>query len=334
MEFRNTNESTGTSEIRRRVGLQFFAEGEGAEDAADMDEAADSGFLDGLTGDDAENQRDDAADTQEDAPEDAENQRGDGQDEVAETQDDQNIEETETPENTQETPPEMATLTVNGNRIQVPAAAVGSLAEALGTDTASIGALLQKGMNYERKGADEMRILGEYAKAAGVDLKTYVRGLDNGLREHKLAKEVETLRAQHPNKDENILRAMAEQKLTAERERENQAQQQREQQLSAQRERIRQSVEQTRQMALQKDWEQYFTITGQRSVEEIPERVVQLHQAEGLSPLAALYKYEKEQAEQQLAIERKQNENKSKTPGSMQGAGDHQDAFLAGLLGE
>lgn len=114
-------------------------------------------------------------------------------------------------------------------------------------------------------------------------------------------KVVETLRAQYPDRDENIWRAMAEQKLTAERERENQAQQQREQQLSAQRERIRQSVEQTRQMALQKDWEQYFIATGHRSVEEIPERVAAQLQSNA-SQIAALRQwgtqYESDQAQQ------------------------------------
>lgn len=53
-----------------------------------------------------------------------------------------------------------------------------------------------------------------------------------------------------------------------------------------------------------------------------------------MTPVAAYWRYMSEQAQQQIEIEKKNNQNRQMSPGSVGGSeGDTSDPFLRGLLG-
>ena len=71
-----------------------------------------------------------------------------------------------------------------------------------------------------------------------------------------------------------------------------------------------------------------------KSFEEVPKRVLELVQQEAMTPVAAHWRYQSEQNAQAVQIEKKNNQNKMTSPGSVQGnEGDTSDPFLRGLLG-
>ena len=66
--------------------------------------------------------------------------------------------------------------------------------------------------------------------------------------------------------------------------------------------------------------------------EDIPPRVMELVQQQGLKPTEAHLQYQLEQAQQQNEIKKKDQQNRRQSAGSLTGAGDTADDFLRGFL--
>lgn len=319
------------SEIREGIGLQYFAEdGNTSDTGADMDGFNGDDFLAALEGNDgAEDQRAAADGQQENGTESLENQQ---------TPPEQHDEPEAQPPEGGETPPEQAEqpvqtvpLVFNGQQILLPADAVQALTGALGTNPVE---LLQKGMNYDAKGEREFRLLDQYAEAAGMNRQQYLAQLEQAQNAQLLKAEMEKCRAEFPETPDAALQAIAEGRLASRRAAEQQANQRRQAEITAMQQRIEQTVAKAQQEADEKAWDEYGAISGAKTLEDIPPRVIELVRNEGMTPVAAHWRYTAEQNAQAVQIEKKNNQNKMTSPGSVQGnEGDTSDPFLRGLLG-
>ncbi|RGC61842.1 hypothetical protein DXA92_05785 [Agathobaculum butyriciproducens] len=113
-----------------------------------------------------------------------------------------------------------------------------------------------------------------------------------------------------------------------------QAAEQKRARLDAMQQRIDQTVAQARQEADERAWDEYETLAGVHMPEDVPPRVMELVNSEGMTPVAAHWRYQAEQNAQAVQIEKKNNQNKQMSPGSVAGnEGDTSDPFLRGLLG-
>lgn len=329
MDWKTSNHMDG-SEIRDGIGLQYFAEdGNTSDTGADMDGFNGDDFLAALEGnDDLENQQT-AADGAEGTVQDgAENQRAEEQQEEPENQP---PEGGEVPPETVEQPVQTVPLVYNGQQIMLPADAVQALTGALGANPVE---LLQKGMNYDRKAEREMRVLDQYAEAAGMNRQQYLEQLEGARNEQLLSAEIEKCRAEFPETPDAALKAIAEGRMESQRAAAAQAAEQQRAELTAMQQRIDQTVEQARQEANEKAWDEYEVLAGVHKPEDIPPRVMELVQTEGMTPTAAHWRYQSELAQQQVQIEKKNNMNKQMSPGSVAGnEGDTSDPFLKGFLG-
>ena len=321
----NTSNSTDGKTVRNLIGLQFFAE-EG--DGADMDGFDESEFLAALEGSDAEDQRGTDEGNEENVQDGAEDQRAE---EHSEEPENQPPEGGEVPPETAEQPVQTVPLVYNGQQIMLPADAVQALTGALGANPVE---LLQKGMNYDRKAEREMRVLDQYAEAAGMNRQQYLEQLESARNEQLLSAEIEKCRAEFPETPEAALKAIAEGRMASQRAAAAQAAEQQRAELTAMQQRIDQTVEQAREEADARAWEEYVSLSGVKSFEEVPKRVLELVQQEAMTPVAAHWRYQAEQNAQAVQIEKKNNQNKMTSPGSVQGnEGDTSDPFLRGLLG-
>lgn len=329
MDWKTSNHMDGR-EIRGGIGLQYFAEdGNTSDTGADMDGFNGDDFLTALEGnDDLENQQTAAEGAEETVQDGAENQRAEEQQEEPENQP---PEGGEVPPETVEQPVQTVPLVFNGQQILLPADAVQALTGALGANPVE---LLQKGMNYDRKAEREMRVLDQYAEAAGMNRKQYLEQLEGARNEQLLSAEIEKCRAEFPETPDAALKAIAEGRMASRRAAEAQAAEQRRAELTAMQQRIDQTVEQARQEANIKAWDEYETLAGVHMPEDVPPRVMELVNSEGMTPVAAHWRYQAEQNAQAVQIEKKNNQNKKTSPGSVQGnEGDTSDPFLRGLLG-
>lgn len=326
MDWKTSNHMDG-SEIREGIGLQYFAEDD---TGADMDGFSDADFLAALEDNGSlENQQDVAEGAPEGDGEGLENQQTgtDTQDEP----ENQPPEGGEVPPETAEQPVQTVPLVYNGQQILLPADAVQALTGALGANPVE---LLQKGMNYDRKAEREMRVLDQYAQAAGMNRQQYLEQLEGARNEQLLSAEIEKCRAEFPETPDAALKAIAEGRMASQRAAEAQAAEQQQAELTAMQQRIDQTVEQARQEANIKAWDEYETLAGVHKPEDIPPRVMELVNNEGMTPVAAHWRYQAEQNAQAVQIEKKNNQNKMTSPGSVQGnEGDTSDPFLRGLLG-
>lgn len=325
-----TSNHMGGSEIRDSIGLQYFAEdGNTSDTGADMDGFNGDDFLAALEGnDDLENQQTAAEGAEETVQDGAENQRAEEQQEEPENQP---PEGGEVPPETVEQPVQTVPLVYNGQQILLPADAVQALTGALGANPVE---LLQKGMNYDRKAEREMRVLDQYAEAAGMNRQQYLEQLEGARNEQLLSAEIEKCRAEFPETPDAALKAIAEGRMASQRAAAAQAAEQQRAQLTAMQQRIDQTVAQAKQDATVKAWDEYETIAGVHKPEDIPPRVMELVNSEGMTPVAAHWRYQAEQNAQAVQIEKKNNQNKMTSPGSVQGnEGDTSDPFLRGLLG-
>lgn len=308
MDWKTSNPEDG-NELRTAIGLQFFAaDGEGA----DMD-GFETDFLAALNGEDGlENQQTDPG--QQNEPETLPPEGGETPPEEAENQ-----------------PVQTVPLVYNGQQILLPADAVQALTGALGANPVE---LLQKGMNYDRKGEREFRLLDQYAEASGLSRAQYIEQLERSQNEQLLEREIEKCRGEFPETPDAALRAIAEGRMATRRAEEQQKAQQRQAELSAMQQRIDQTVQQAKRQGEMKAWDDYEKIAGVQRPEDIPPRVMELVQTEGMTPTAAHWRYQSELAQQQVEIEKKNNQNRQMSPGSMTGReGDTSDPFLRGLLG-
>lgn len=328
MDWKTSNHMDG-SEIRDSIGLQYFAEdGNTSDTGADMDGVDESEFLAALEGSDAEDQRGTNEGNEENVQDGAEDQRAEEQPEEPENQP---SEDGEVPPEAVEQPVQTVPLVYNGQQILLPADAVQALTGALGANPVE---LLQKGMNYDRKAEREMRVLDQYAEAAGMNRQQYLEQLEGARNEQLLSAEIEKCRAEFPETPDAALKAIAEGRMASRRAAEAQAAEQRRAELTAMQQRIDHTVEQAREEADARAWEEYVSLSGVKSFEEVPKRVLELVQQEAMTPVAAHWRYMSEQAQQAVRIAEKNQTNRQTSPGSVAGnESDTSDPFLRGLLG-
>lgn len=318
------------SEIRDSIGLQYFAEdGNTSDTGADMDGFNGDAFLESLTGENGlENQQAAAEGEEETVQDGAEDQRTEEQQEEPENQP---PEGGEVPPEAVEQPVQTVPLVFNGQQILLPADAVQALTGALGANPVE---LLQKGMNYDRKAEREMRVLDQYAEAAGMNRQQYLEQLEGARNEQLLSAEMEQCRTEFPDTPDAALKAIAEGRMASRRAAEAQAAEQRRAELTAMQQRIDQTVEQAREEADARAWEEYVSLSGVKSFEEVPKRVLELVQQEAMTPVAAHWRYQAEQNQQAVRIAEKNQTNRQTSPGSVAGnESDTSDPFLRGLLG-
>lgn len=328
MDWKTSNHMDG-SEIRGGIGLQYFAEdGNTSDTGADMDGFDESEFLAALEGSDAEDQRGTNEGNEENVQDGAEDQRTEEQQEEPENQP---PEGGEVPPEAVEQPVQTVPLVYNGQQIMLPADAVQALTGALGANPVE---LLQKGMNYDRKAEREMRVLDQYAEAAGMNRQQYLEQLEGARNEQLLSAEMEQCRTEFPDTPDAALKAIAEGRMASRRAAEAQAAEQRRAELTAMQQRIDQTVEQAREEADARAWEEYVSLSGVKSFEEVPKRVLELVQQEAMTPVAAHWRYQAEQYQQAVRIAEKNQTNRQTSPGSVAGnESDTSDPFLRGLLG-
>lgn len=329
MDWKTSNHMDG-SEIRDSIGLQYFAEdGNTSDTGADMDGFNGDDFLAALEGnDDLENQQTAAEGAEETVQDGAENQRAEEQQEEPENQP---PEGGEVPPETVEQPVQTVPLVFNGQQILLPADAVQALTGALGANPVE---LLQKGMNYDRKAEREMRVLDQYAEAAGMNRQQYLEQLEGARNEQLLSAEIEKCRAEFPETPDAALKAIAEGRMASQRAAAAQAAEQQRAELTAMQQRIDQTVEQAREEADARAWEEYVSLSGVKSFEEVPKRVLELVQQEAMTPVAAHWRYQAELNQQAVRIAEKNQTNRQTSPGSVAGnESDTSDPFLRGLLG-
>ncbi|WP_270478701.1 hypothetical protein [Butyricicoccus sp. AF18-9LB] len=329
MDWKTSNHMDG-SEIRDSIGLQYFAEdGNTSDTGADMDGFNGDDFLAALEGNDVlENQQTAAEGAEETVQDGAENQRAEEQQEEPENQP---PEGGEVPPETVEQPVQTVPLVYNGQQIMLPADAVQALTGALGANPVE---LLQKGMNYDRKAEREMRVLDQYAEAAGMNRQQYLEQLEGARNEQLLSAEMEQCRTEFPDTPDAALKAIAEGRMASRRAAEAQAAEQQRAQLTAMQQRIDQTVEQAREEADARAWEEYVSLSGVKSFEEVPKRVLELVQQEAMTPVAAHWRYQAELNQQAVRIAEKNQTNRQTSPGSVAGnESDTSDPFLRGLLG-
>lgn len=326
MDWKTSNHMDG-SEIRDSIGLQYFAEdGNTSDTGADMDGFNGDDFLAALEGnDDLENQQTAAEGEEETVQDGAENQRAEEQQEEPENQP---PEGGEVPPETVEQPVQTVPLVYNGQQILLPADAVQALTGALGANPVE---LLQKGMNYDRKAEREMRVLDQYAEAAGMNRQQYLEQLEGARNEQLLSAEIEKCRAEFPETPDAALKAIAEGRMASQRAAAAQAAEQQRAQLTAMQQRIDQTVAQARQEANEKAWDEYEVLAGVHKPEDIPPRVMELVNSEGMTPVAAHWRYQAEQNQQAVRIAEKNQTNRQTSPGSMTGTGE-ESGFEADFL--
>lgn len=325
MDWKTSNHMDG-SEIRDSIGIQYFAEdGNTSDTGADMDGFDESEFLAALEGSDAEDQRGTNEGNEENVQDGAEDQRAEEQPEEPENQP---SEDGEVPPEAVEQPVQTVPLVYNGQQILLPADAVQALTGALGANPVE---LLQKGMNYDRKAEREMRVLDQYAEAAGMNRQQYLEQLEGARNEQLLSAEIEKCRAEFPETPDAALKAIAEGRMASRRAAEAQAAEQRRAELTAMQQRIDQTVEQAREEADARAWEEYVSLSGVKSFEEVPKRVLELVQQEAMTPVAAHWRYMSEQAQQAVRIAEKNQTNRQTSPGSMTGTGE-ESGFEADFL--
>ncbi len=329
MDWKTSNHMDG-SEIRGGIGLQYFAEdGNTSDTGADMDGFNGDAFLESLTGENGlENQQAAAEGEEETVQDGAEDQRTEEQQEEPENQP---PEGGEVPPEAVEQPVQTVPLVFNGQQILLPADAVQALTGALGANPVE---LLQKGMNYDRKAEREMRVLDQYAEAAGMNRQQYLEQLEGARNEQLLSAEMEQCRTEFPDTPDAALKAIAEGRMASRRAAEAQAAEQRRAELTAMQQLIYQTVEQAREEADARAWEEYVSLSGVKSFEEVPKRVLELVQQEAMTPVAAHWRYQAEQNQQAVRIAEKNQTNRQTSPGSVAGnESDTSDPFLRGLLG-
>lgn len=295
----------------------------------DMDGFNGDDFLAALEGNDGLEDQQTAAEGAEETVQDgAENQRAEEQQEEPENQP---PEGGEVPPETVEQPVQTVPLVYNGQQIMLPADAVQALTGALGANPVE---LLQKGMNYDRKAEREMRVLDQYAEAAGMNRQQYLEQLEGARNEQLLSAEIEKCRAEFPGTPDAALKAIAEGRMASQRAAAAQAAEQQRAELTAMQQRIDQTVEQAREEADARAWEEYVSLSGVKSFEEVPKRVLELVQQEAMTPVAAHWRYQAELNQQAVRIAEKNQTNRQTSPGSVAGnESDTSDPFLRGLLG-
>ena len=295
----------------------------------DMDGFNGDDFLAALEGNDGLEDQQTAAEGAEETVQDgAEDQRAEEQQEEPE---EQPSEDGANSDAAQAAAPQTVPFKWKDTEILLPAEAVNALQSALGTNPVE---LLQKGMNYDAKGEREFRLLDQYAEAAGMNRQQYLEQLEGARNEQMLSAEIEKCRTEFPETPDAALKAIAEGRMASRRAAEAQAAEQQRAELTAMQNRIDQTVEQARQEANVRAWDEYEVLAGVHKPEDVPPRVMELVNNEGMTPVAAHWRYQAEQNQQAVRIADKNQTNRQTSPGSVAGNGnDTSDPFLKGFLG-
>lgn len=324
MDWKTSNSTDGKT-VRDLIGLQYFAEDD---TGADMDGFDESEFLAALEGSDAEDQRGTNEGNEEIVQDGAEDQRAE---EHSEEPENQPPEDGENSDAAQTAAPQTVPFKWKDTEILLPAEAVNALQSALGANPVE---LLQKGMNYDAKGEREFRLLDQYAEASGMSRQQYLEQLESARNEQLLSAEIEKCRAEFPETPDAALKAIAEGRMASQRAAAAQAAEQQRAQLTAMQQRIDQTVAQARQEADERAWDEYESLAGVHMPEDVPPRVMELVNSEGMTPVAAHWRYQAELNQQAVRIAEKNQTNRQTSPGSVAGNGnDTSDPFLKGFLG-
>lgn len=221
--------------------------------------------------------------------------------------------------------PQNTSDTVNakflGREIPIPKQALEGVSKALGINEAQAVVMLQKGMNYDRilqKTQQETAVLDEYARMAGLSREEFVTQLVRQQQQMKVQNQVETLRKQHPDADEGLLRQTAQT---------NVALQERIQKEAAVRRAMEQRAIQNRQ------WVAFFKARPDiTDVKSIPQEVMQAVSM-GESPQSAYLRWENSQLQTQLAQLKQQQKNQQTAAPSAASSGGAQqrDEFSQGF---
>ena len=329
MSIRETSGYESGSEIRNWIGLQFFAEGGdgGADTGADMDGDFGTDFEAGLLGDGLENQQTAGQDPGEGGVDGLENQQPEGQQEQPE--DKQEGGQEPPAEAQQEQPPQLVPMTFNGQQIMLPQEAVQQLRGALGTDPV---ALLQKGMNYDHKAERELRVLDQYAEASGMTRAQYLAQLEQAQQQAELNAEIEKARGEFPEgTPDAALQEIAKSRVASKRAAEQQQRAQQQAAVQQVQQRANQAVQEARRKAEIAEWDRYEQMAKVHKPEDIPPRVMELVQQQGLKPTEAHLQYQLEQAQQQNEIHKKDQQNRKQSAGSLTGA-DNLGGFEAEFM--
>ena len=297
---------------------------ESAAQGADMDGFDGDAFLAALGGEETGGDQADQTDAE---PENA--QPADGGDQTGGE---------DAPEKPEEQPPTAAaepaqvmTLRNMDRSYSLPAVAVGEVARALGVTPEAAIALVQKGMNYDEKGAREARLLQGLAQSAGLDYNAFLAKAEGEQRELRVRAEMSRVAATLPEgTPEEALRQIAEGNLASQRARE---------QIEAAKN--RRSQESAAQNAKVEPFRELLRARPDiKSQADIPQAAWELI-AKGMHPLSAVLQAERDKLTQekaelsrQLEAAKKNNKNRQQAAGSMaSGAAAEDDPFLAALLG-
>lgn len=295
----------------------------------DMDGFNGDDFLAALEGNDGLEDQQTAAESAEETVQDgAEDQRAEEQQEEPEEQPPEGGANSDA---AQAAAPQTVPFKWKDTEILLPAEAVNALQSALGANPVE---LLQKGMNYDAKGEREFRLLDQYAEAAGMNRQQYLEQLEGARNEQLLSAEMEQCRTEFPETPDAALKAIAEGRMASRRTAEAQAAEQQRAELTSMQQRIEQTVAKARQEADEKAWDEYEVLAGVHKPEDIPPRVMELVNSEGMTPVAAHWRYQAELNQQAVRIAEKNQTNRQTSPGSVAGNGnDTSDPFLKGFLG-
>ena len=296
--------------------MDDIRETSGIDSTTQMDGDFGSDFAAGLLGDGLESQQAAEQETGEGADGGLESQQPDGQQEKPE--DKQEGRQEPPAEARQKQPPQLVPMTFNGQQIMLPQEAVQQLRGALGTDPV---ALLQKGMNYDHKAERELRVLDQYAAASGMTRAQYLAQLEQAQQQQELAAELEKARSEFPEgTPDAALQEIAKSRVASKRAAEQQQRAQQQAAVQQVQQRAEQAVQEARRKAEIAEWDRYEQMTKVHKPEDIPPRVMELVQQKGLKPTEAHLQYQLEQAQQQNAIKKKDQQNRQQSAGSLTGA--------------
>lgn len=308
--------------------MDDIREASGIDSTTQMDGDFGSDFAAGLLDDGLESQQAAEQETGEGADGGLESQQPDGQQEQPEN----NQEGGQEPpaEAQQEQPTQLVPMTFNGQQIMLPAEAVQQLRGALGRNPIE---LLEKGMNYDHKAERELRVLDQYAAATGMTRAQYLAQLEQAQQQAELAAEIDKARGEFPEgTPDAALTEIAKSRVASKRAAEQQQRAQQQAAVQQVQQRAEQAVQEARRKAEIAEWDRYEQMAGVHKPEDIPPRVMELVQQQGLKPTEAHLQYQLEQAQQQNEIHKKDQQNRKQSAGSLTGAGDTADDFLRGFL--
>lgn len=308
--------------------MDDIREASGIDSTTQMDGDFGSDFAAGLLDDGLESQQAAEQETGEGADGGLESQQPDGQQEQPEN----NQEGGQEPpaEARQEQPPQLVPMTFNGQQIMLPAEAVQQLRGALGRNPIE---LLEKGMNYDHKAERELRVLDQYAAASGMTRAQYLAQLEQAQQQAELNAEIEKARSEFPEAPDAALQEIAKSRVASKRAAEQQQRAQQQAAMQQVQQRAQTAVQEARRKAEIAEWDRYEQMAKVHKPEDIPPRVMELVQQKGMKPIEAHLQYQFEQAQQQNEIQKKDQQNRRQSAGSLTGAGDTADDFLAGLFG-